>query len=121
MNYPQRHINELKPLPNFSVPVHPLYFKAATEKFPDIWSNAIHVRQMLEREGHQEHYIMTVTADMTACLMPYTCVPMVFWTIHSLCLQKKQPTESIHWMLYSKGLYVFWSSVCTRDADIMMQ
>ena len=87
MNHLQRHLNELKPLPNLSVPVHPLYFKAATEKFPEIWSNAIHVRQMLEREGHWEHYIITVTAYVNSLLlMPYTCVPMVFWTIHSLCL-----------------------------------
>ena len=56
MNHPQHHLNELKPLSNLSVPVHSLYFKATTERFPEIWSNAIDVRQVLEREGHQEHY-----------------------------------------------------------------
>ena len=57
----------------------------------------------------------------TACLMPYTCVTMVVCTVYSLCLQNKQPTDSLHWMLYRKGLCTFWSSVCTRDAHIIMQ
>ena len=54
MNHLHRHLNDLKPLPNFSVPTHLLYFKATTEKFPDIWGSAIHVREMLERECHHD-------------------------------------------------------------------
>ena len=68
MNHPHRHLNDLKPLPNFSVPGHLLYFKAATEKFPEIWGSAIHVREMLKREGHREHYTMTVAAYVNSVL-----------------------------------------------------
>ena len=53
---------------NVSVPVHLLYFKAATDKFPDIWSAGMGVRQMLEREGHLEQYIMTMTAYVNSLL-----------------------------------------------------
>ena len=63
-----RDLNELKPLLNLSAPVHLLYFKAATEKLPDIWTSAIHIRQMLERDGHREHYILTVTASVNSLL-----------------------------------------------------
>ena len=68
MNHLHRDLNELKPLLNHSAPVHLLYFKAATEKFPDIWTSAIHIRQMLERDGHREHYILTVTASVNSLL-----------------------------------------------------
>ena len=123
INHLHRDLNELKPLLNLSAPVHLLYFKAATEKLPDIWTSAIHIRQMLERDGHREHYILTVTASVNTLLDAlHMCAHgVVFCTVHSLCLQNKQPTDSIHWMLYRKGLYTFWSSVCTRDAHIMMQ
>ena len=68
MNHLHRDLNELKPLLNLSAPVHLLYFKAATEKLPDIWTSAIHIRQMLERDGHREHYILTVTASVNSLL-----------------------------------------------------
>ena len=120
MNHPQRHLNELKPLPNLPVPVHPLYFKAATEKFPEIWSNAIHVRQMLEREGHRQHY-MTVTAYVNSLL------DALHMCAHGVldCTQfvSSEETNDREYTLdaVQQGLYVFWSSVCTRDADIMIQ
>ena len=51
INY--HHINELEPLLKVFCLVHLLNFKAATETFPDIWSTAVGVKEMLEGEDHQ--------------------------------------------------------------------
>ena len=52
--------------------------------------------------------------------MPYTCVPTVFWTVHSV--SSEETTNRAYTLDAVLQEFVrFWSSVCTRDADIMMQ